>query len=72
MPTELAHAVDAVKKFRIRSENEDYVVPVDSDLSIDPHLCSQDPLVPPMRMNSNMRFFPPPSFSVQQIPQLYK
>ncbi|EIN10874.1 hypothetical protein PUNSTDRAFT_119730 [Punctularia strigosozonata HHB-11173 SS5] len=63
--------VDAIKTFRMPGEEEDYAVPVHSFPTIDPNLCHTEKDVAAKSLRSNMRLFPPPSWSRQQIPQLY-
>lgn len=68
-------AVDAIKNYRIPPEKEDYEIPVDAtipDVPIDPILRLSDGPDALPRMKSNLRLFPPPLFSRQLIPQIYK
>lgn len=64
--------VDAIRKFVIPEENEDYAAPRDPDaMVIDPEL-SGEPSTTTVEMKSTMRAFPPPLFSRISIPQQYK
>jgi len=64
--------VDAIRKFVIPEEKEDYTAPRDLDaMVIDPEL-SGEPSNATIEMKSTMRAFPPPLFSRIGIPQQYK
>ena len=64
--------VDAIRKFAIPEEKEDYTAPRDPDaMVIDPEL-SGEPSAATVEMKSTMRTFPPPLFSRISIPQQYK
>lgn len=62
-------AVDAIRKYAIPEENEDYILSSPTDPNIDPGLAKYDGL---SATQSNLRLFPPPIFSRQGIPQNYK
>jgi general transcription factor 3C polypeptide 5 (transcription factor C subunit 1) len=63
------HIVEAITKYVIPPEKEDYMVPVtiaSQSLDFDPQLAV------PVEMRSNLRMFPPPLFSRQGISHNYK
>ena len=58
--------VDAIRRYTIPSEREDYSFPI-TDLNLDSqHLTGE------IKSRSNLRLFPPPVFSRQGIPQNYQ
>ncbi|KAH7904035.1 transcription factor IIIC, subunit 5, partial [Hygrophoropsis aurantiaca] len=62
--------VDAIRKYKIPEEKEDYVVQASNvSQEIDPTLAEQSGEASTTR--SNLRLFPPPLFSRQGIPQNY-
>lgn len=74
--------VEAIRTYIIPPEKADYMVPAtssasqgtDIDMNLDPALTGipiPEPN-PDQPMRSNLRLFPPPLFSRQTIPQLYK
>ncbi|KAF9821024.1 hypothetical protein IEO21_01001 [Rhodonia placenta] len=65
--------VEGIMSFRIPPEQEDYVVPEDpSAMDIDPQLTGTDNNHQfGLKLKSNLRLFPPPLFSRQNIPQNY-
>jgi len=64
--------VDEIRRYSILEEKEDYVVPEDpSEMIIDPQLSGEAPQEEPAAMKSNLRLFPPPLFSRQNVPQHY-
>ncbi|KAF9780292.1 RNA polymerase III transcription factor IIIC subunit-domain-containing protein [Thelephora terrestris] len=63
--------VDAIRKFIIPEEKEDYTAPRDPNaMSIDPEMSGGPPNAT-VEMKSTMRTFPPPLFSRISIPQQY-
>lgn len=73
-PISNAKVVEGIMNFRIPPEQEDYVVPEDpSAIDIDPQLTGTDNNHQSgLKLKSNLRLFPPPLFSRQNIPQNYK
>lgn len=73
----LEPAVDSILSFRIPEEKEDYTILENStqmDIDIDPQLLdpTSNPAAMASRIKSNLRLPPPPLFSRQAVPQLYK
>ena len=67
-------AVEGILNYSIPEEKEDYTVEVQSDamdIDIDPAL-SGEVQKPAKTIKSNLRLPPPPLFSRQTIPQIYK
>ncbi len=65
--------MDGILKYSVPEEREDYVIPEDpSAMDIDPQLLGGDDTPPNRKLKSNLRLPPPPLFSRQEIPQIYK
>lgn len=63
--------MEAIRNYSIPDEKEDYIISADADaMVIDPQL-SGEPVAEPLEMKSNLRLFPPPLFSRQNVPQHY-
>lgn len=63
--------VDAIRQYSIPEEKEDYVVSASNHPpELDPALAEQSEQISGLR--SNLRLFPPPLFSRQNVPQNYK
>jgi hypothetical protein len=69
-------SVEGIRSFKIPPEREEYLVPADSsiaNLAIDPQLQPEGTTGrKDVTMKSNMRMFPPPLFSRQNLPLNYK
>lgn len=67
----MSRTVEAIRTYRIPPEMSEYMVP-EFIANVDPQLLGSDSLDegPPLR--SNLRLFPPPIFSRQNVPQPYK
>jgi general transcription factor 3C polypeptide 5 (transcription factor C subunit 1) len=69
--------VDGILSFQIPEEKEDYTIPIlpaDMDIDIDPQLSDSANNIKATSapVKSNLRLPPPPLFSRQAVPQLYK
>jgi len=66
--------VDAIQQFSLPEEREDYVVPASTHPpELDPALTEQGQQSQQSSgTRSNLRLFPPPLFSRQNVPQNYK
>lgn len=71
--------VDSILSYRIPEEKEDYTtvdetssMEVDVDPHLDPQLAESSQKVSGSRLKSNLRLPPPPLFSRQVVPHLYK
>lgn len=69
---QISHSeVDAIRQYSIPEEKEDYVIPASNHPpELDPALAEQSEQTSGPR--SNLRLFPPPLFSRQNVPQNYK
>ena len=63
----------AIKDFKFGPEKEDYSV-MDQSIPLDPSLIhvDEDTVMQKLKYRSNLRMMPPPVFSRQGIPQMYK
>lgn len=65
--------MEDILKYKLPEEQEDYVSPGDpSAMDIDPQLRGDHEAPSNDKLRSNLRLPPPPLFSRQEIPQIYR